>query len=162
VELAAWMLGLGRAAATPESARARVRDALASGAALRKLEQVIELQGGDPRVCEDPGLLPRARETISLRAEADGRVARIGCRAVGHAAMLLGAGRETMDSRIDPGVGVVLNKKVGDLVIRGEPLATLHVNDRHRADESLRLLRDAIKVAPEAPPATPLIRHVLE
>jgi len=162
VELAAWMLWLARTAPTLEAARARVRDALGSGAALRKLEQAIELQGGDPRVCEDPGLLPRARETVALRAEADGRVARIGCRAAGHAAMLLGAGRETMDSRVDPGVGLVLHKKVGDLVIRGEPLATLHVNDRRRSDESLRLLRDAFKVAPEAPPATALIRHVLD
>jgi len=161
VELAAWMLWLGRAAPALEAARARVRDALGSGAGLRKLQEIIELQGGDPRVCDDTALLPKARESVPVRAEADGRVARIGCRAVGHAAMLLGAGRETVESRIDPGVGLVLHKKVGDLVIKGEPLLTVHVNDRRRLDEAVRALQQAVRVAPEAPPSSALIRHVL-
>ena len=78
---------------------------------------------------------PRARETVDLKAERDGRVARIACRSVGHAAMLLGAGRETVTSAIDPAVGLTLHKKVGDLVIQGEPLVTVHVNDRRRLDE---------------------------
>src|SRR6185436_7418013 len=125
LELAAWMLVLGGVAPALEPARAKVRTALASGAGLRKLQQVIEQQGGDPRVCDEPWLLPRARETVDLTAETDGRVARVGCRAVGHAAMLLGAGRETVDSRIDPAVGLVLRKKVGDPVAQGEPLLTL-------------------------------------
>jgi thymidine phosphorylase len=145
-----------------EQARVKVRDALASGAGLRKFQEVIALQGGDPRVCDDPGLLPRARETVDLKAPADGRVSRIACRAVGHAAMLLGAGRETVESRVDPAVGVVLHKKVGDLVIAGEPLMTLHVNDRRRLDEALAILRGAVELAQEAPAATPLIRMVLD
>jgi pyrimidine-nucleoside phosphorylase len=162
VELAAWMLWLGAAAPSLEAARGRVRDALTSGAGLRKLQEVIALQGGDPRVCDDTSLLPRARETVDLPSPADGRVARIGCRNVGQAAMLLGAGRETVESRIDPAVGLVLHKKVGDLVIEGEPLLTLHVNDRGGLDEALALLREAIRVAPEAPRAGPLIREVLD
>jgi thymidine phosphorylase len=89
-------------------------------------------------------------------------VARIACRAVGQAAMLLGAGRETVDSRIDPAVGLVLHKKVGDLVIAGEPLMTLHVNDEGRLDEARGLLEGAVRLAPEAPPAQPLIRMVLD
>jgi pyrimidine-nucleoside phosphorylase len=107
-------------------------------------------------------LFPRARETVDLPAPADGRVVSIGCRAVGHAAMLLGAGRETLESRVDPAVGLVLHKKVGELVIIGEPLLTLHVNDRSRLDEALALLRESIRIAPEAPRATPLIREVLD
>ena len=86
----------------------------------------------------------------------------IKCRAVGHAGMLLGAGRETVDSRIDPAVGIVLHKKVGDPVREGESLMTLHVNDRGRLDEATRLLRDAVRVAREAPLATPLVRLVLD
>jgi pyrimidine-nucleoside phosphorylase len=113
-------------------------------------------------VCDDPARLPRARETEELKAEEDGRVAAIGCRAVGVAAMLLGAGRETVDSRIDPAVGLVLQKKVGDLVLAGEPLAVLHVNDRRNLDEARALLRSAIRIAPEAPPARPLIRAVID
>jgi pyrimidine-nucleoside phosphorylase len=75
--------------------------------------------------------------------------------------MLLGAGRETVDSRIDPAVGLVLHKKVGDPVLAGEPLMTVHVNDRARLDEALAVLRAAVEVRPQAPPTTPLVREVL-
>jgi pyrimidine-nucleoside phosphorylase len=162
LELAAWMLHLGGIAPGLDAARTRVRDALASGAGLRKFQEVIGLQGGDPRVCDDPSRLPQARETVELRSEAEGRVAGIACRAVGHAAMLLGAGRETVDSRIDPAVGVVLHKKVGDPVREGESLMTLHVNERGRLEEATALLRQAVRIAREAPPATPLVRLVLD
>jgi pyrimidine-nucleoside phosphorylase/thymidine phosphorylase len=162
LELSAWMLYLGGVTTHLDAARARVRDALASGAGLRKLREIVELQGGDPRVVDDPGLLPRAREAIPLRADRDGRVTRIGCGAVGHAAMLLGAGRETVESAIDPAVGLVLHKKGGELVIQGEPLLTLHVNDRTHLEEVTALLRDAIRVGPEAPARTALIRAVLD
>ncbi len=162
LELAARMLSLSGLAPSLEAARGRVRDALASGAGLRKFQEIIELQGGDPRVCDDASLLPQARERVDMKAASDGRVAAIACRACGHAAMLLGAGRETVDSVIDPAVGIVFHKKVGDLVIEGEPLLTLHVNDRRRLPEARALLRDAIRLAPEAPPSTPLIRAVLD
>jgi pyrimidine-nucleoside phosphorylase len=160
LELTAWMLSLAGAVPSLEAGRTKARDALASGAGLRKLQEVIELQAGDPRVCDDTGLLPRARETVDLKAEADGRVTAIACRAVGHAGMLLGAGRETLDSRIDPAVGVVLHKKVGDLVVHGEPLMTVHVNDRSRLEQALDLLRRSVQVGVEAPPAVPLVREV--
>jgi pyrimidine-nucleoside phosphorylase/thymidine phosphorylase len=162
IELAARMLQLARLAPSLEAARARVREALASGAGLRKFQEVIEAQGGDPRVCDDPARLPRARETVELRSQRDGRVARIGCRAVGHAAMLLGAGRETVASAIDPAVGLVLHKKLGDPVAQGEPLLTLHVDDVQRLEEAQQILRDAIRVEADAPPATPLVRLVLD
>lgn len=162
LELAAWMLYLTRAQATLEAARAKVREALDSGQGLRRFQECIALQGGEPAVCDDVSLMPKARETVDLKAEADGRVARIACRAVGHAGMLLGAGRETVDSRVDPAVGIVLHKKVGDLVIAGESLATLHVNDRRRLEEAREMLRKAIVVAPEAPAAGPIVRAVLD
>jgi thymidine phosphorylase len=88
-------------------------------------------------------------------------VRRIACRAVGRAAMLLGAGRETVDSRIDPGVGLVLHKKVGDLVLAGEPLLTVHANDRSRLDEALSVLQAAVEIRPEAPPPVPLVHEIL-
>jgi pyrimidine-nucleoside phosphorylase len=162
LELAAWMLVLGGVTASLEPARMRVRAALTSGAGLRKLQEAIEQQGGDPRVCDEPWRLPRARETVELLAEEDGRVARLGCRAIGHAAMLLGAGRETVDSRIDPAVGIVLRKKVGELVMPGEPLLTVHLNERRRLDEAMNLLRSAVVVAREASPPGPLIKDVLQ
>jgi thymidine phosphorylase len=76
--------------------------------------------------------------------------------------MLLGAGRETVDSRIDPAVGLVLHKKVGDPVEAGEPLLTLHVNDRRRLDESMGVLKDAIRVEREAAAPGPLVRAILD
>jgi pyrimidine-nucleoside phosphorylase len=162
VELAAWMLSLAGAPADLEAARARVREALASGAGLRKFQEIIGLQGGDARVCDDVARLPRAKETVELRAESTGRVSGIACRTVGTAAMLLGAGRETVDGTIDPGVGLVLRKKVGDAVSAGEPLATVHVNDRRRLDEALAMLRGAIRVGSEAPAPRPLVHAVLQ
>jgi thymidine phosphorylase len=89
-------------------------------------------------------------------------VARIACRAVGHAAMLLGAGRETVTSAIDPAVGLVLHKKVGDLVMEGEALVTVHLNDRRREGEVLALLKSAFTLAAEAPVRKPMIQAVLD
>ena len=161
LELAAWMLVTSGVSSDLEGARGAVREALRSGAGLRLFQQVIELQGGDARVCDDASVLGRARETVELRAEQAGFVSRLACRDIGNAAMLLGAGRETTESRIDPAVGVTLHKKVGDEVGTGEPLMTVHVNDRRRLDEALARLKAAVAVSPEAPSSQPLVRQVL-
>jgi pyrimidine-nucleoside phosphorylase len=160
VELAAWMLHLPGGEPL-DAARALVRKALASGEGLRKFREVVEQQGGDPAVCEDAGLLPRADRTVEVRSEAAGCVTRIACEAIGHAAMVLGAGRETVDSAIDPAVGIVLHKKVGETASAGEPLATLHVNDPGRLEDAVGVVRSAIHIGPKAPPPRPLIREVL-
>jgi pyrimidine-nucleoside phosphorylase len=161
VELAAWMVHLGGATPSLEAARSRVREALASGAGLERLRDVIELQGGNPRVCDDLSLLPQAREQRVLRAERDGRVTRLAARAIGHAGMLLGAGRETVASAIDPAVGFVFHKKVGDPVAVGEPIVTLHVGPTSRTDAALARLGEAIVVASEAPIRAPLVLEIL-
>jgi pyrimidine-nucleoside phosphorylase/thymidine phosphorylase len=161
VELAAWMVRLSGLAATLDAARARVREALASGAGLERFRKVIELQGGNPRVCDDPALLPRSRDTHVVRSERDGRVARLAARAFGHATMLLGGGRETLDSAIDPAVGFVFHKKVGDPVAVGEPILTVHLGPASRREAALALVTQAILVAPEAPPRGPLVLDVL-
>jgi pyrimidine-nucleoside phosphorylase/thymidine phosphorylase len=162
VELAAWMLHLAGALTPLEAARAKIRAVLSSGAGLEKFREVIRLQGGDPRVCDDPSPLAKTRETLELRAEATGYVSRIGCRAVGHAIMLLGGGRETVDGKIDHAVGVVLRKKVGDAVDQGESLASIHINDRRREAEVVALLRGAFQVAPQPPAPRPLVHQVLD
>ena len=74
------------------------------------------VQGGDPRVCDDPTILPQAPHTVVVRAKRDGRVMRLEARGIGRAAMLLGAGREIVEGAIDAGVGFVFHKKVGDPV----------------------------------------------
>jgi pyrimidine-nucleoside phosphorylase/thymidine phosphorylase len=161
IELAAWMVKLAGIAASLDVARARVREALASGAGLERFRRVIELQGGNPRVCDDPSLLPRSPETFVLRSERDGRVARIAARAIGHASMLLGGGRETVESAIDPAVGFVFHKKVGDPVAIGEPIVTVHLGPKSRREAALALVKEAIAVAAEAKPRAPLVIDVL-
>ncbi len=162
VELGAYMLLLTDTAPSLEAARKRLRVVLGSGAGLEKFREVIELQGGDPRVCNDVTRLPQAREKVELEAEKAGFVSRIACRAVGHACMVLGGGRETVDSRIDPAVGVVLRKKVGDAVAAGEPLATIHANDAKRLADATQLLRAAFEIGPARPAPRPLIHAVLD
>jgi pyrimidine-nucleoside phosphorylase len=161
VELAAWMLEMTGRAPSLDAARAKVRDALASGAGLERLRRVIELQGGNPRVCDDTGLLPATTETVVVRAERNGKLARLAARAIGHAGMLLGGGRETVTASIDPAVGFVFHKKVGDPVEKGEPIVTAHVRPGDRTDEALALLRGAITVSPEARKPSPLVLDVL-
>jgi pyrimidine-nucleoside phosphorylase len=122
---------------------------------------VIELQGGDPRVCDDPSLLPQAPDRVVVRAERDGRVARLAARAIGHAGMLLGGGRETVDSKIDPAVGFVFHKKVGDPVSVNEPIVTVHASSSSQVDAALARLGEAISVQTEAPPRGPLVLDIL-
>ncbi len=160
IELAAWMLNLSGLGSV-EQARIQVRNALSSGAGLRKLQQLVERQGGDPHICDDPKRLPRAAETAVVAASQDGRVAQIACRAIGRGAMRLGAGRERMEGHVDPSVGILLNKKVGDLVVAGEPLLTVHWRDPRRLESAMPLLEGAYRLAPEPPPLTPLIRDVM-
>jgi thymidine phosphorylase len=162
IELGAWMLHLSASPSGLPAARARIREALASGAGLEKFREVIALQGGDPRVCDDTSRLPRARSTIELRAERPGYVRRIACRAVGRVVMLLGGGRETVDGGIDPAVGLVLHKKVGDRVDAGESLATVHLNDRGREAEVFAVLREAFAIGDVPPTPRPLIHTVLD
>jgi thymidine phosphorylase len=162
IELGAWMLHLTDSPRGLPAARARIVKALASGAGLEKFREVIALQGGDPRVCDDVRRLPRAQATLELRAERAGSVRRIGCRAVGQACMLLGGGREKVDSQIDHAVGLLLHKKVGDRVDAGESLATVHLNDRGREAEVLAVLSQAFTIGDEPAAPRPLIHTVLD
>jgi pyrimidine-nucleoside phosphorylase len=129
VELAAEMVLLGGRAGTIEEARTLCRRAIADGSALDRFRRVIAAQGGDPAVVDDPGLLPSCRISHDLIAPRDGVVQALAARPIGQATMRLGAGRARVDSPIDPAVGVILRKKLGDPVAAGESLATILAND---------------------------------
>ncbi len=126
--LGSYMLVLGGAAGDLGAARAKLRGLLASGAGLDKLRQFISNQGGDARVVDDVTLLPTATERLSVRAPREGYVAWIDARGIGAAAMTVGAGRKAQEDPVDYSAGIVLQKKVGDGVSRGEPLAVIHFN----------------------------------
>jgi len=127
VALTAEMLRLGGVAASEAEARGLVEQAISDGRGFRKLCEIVEAQGGDPRALADPARLPRAAAALDVGAPAAGLVEAIDAEALGLAAMALGAGRSRIEDRVDPGAGLEVWKKVGDPVDVGESLCTLHV-----------------------------------
>ncbi len=153
-QLTARMFVLGGLDARLEAARARFDSVLAAGAGLEKFRQIIAEQGGDPRVVDDYSRLPAAEYQDSVVAWESGWIARLEAESLGRASMLVGAGRERLDSAIDPAVGLVLEKKVGDPVTAGERVCEVCANDRARLARALEAIRSAISISPEpvAPP----------
>lgn len=126
--LGSQMVLLAGKAADLTEARGLLEDALNSGRAFEKFKEMVANQGGDLSVIEEPGKLLTASYQVELPAKASGVVTEIVANEIGIAAMKLGAGRATKEMTIDPGVGVVLHKKVGDAVGVGESLATIYAN----------------------------------
>jgi pyrimidine-nucleoside phosphorylase len=137
--------------------RADVEDALRSGRGTRMFRRMVEAQGGDTRAFDDRGRLPRAGTQRVVVAETDGYLARLDALTVAHASTELGAGRERKGDAIDLSVGTVLQSKVGDRVVCGQPLAILHANDVARAERAEQLLRLAIAISPEEVAPPPLV-----
>ncbi len=160
--LTAEMLVLGRKAATVDEARARLAQAIADGSAVRKLKELVAAQGGDPRAIDDYSVLPQARSTSDVVAPQAGFVTGIETEAVGLAAVALGAGRQRVDSRIDPAVGFTLLRKVGEPVKAGEPVVRIHYNDPAPVDEVKMRLQAAYRFGPQAPAPRPLVLERLE
>ncbi len=155
--LTAEMLVLGGVATTPAEARKQLQRAIDDGSAEKKLCEIVRAQGGDASAITDLSKLPKAKQTTTVTATQSGFVTAIASEAMGLAAMSLGAGREKTTDAIDPGVGFVLEKKVGDAVAKGEPLVTIHFNDAARLDEVKRRVGLAYQVGPSARPSRPLI-----
>lgn len=135
---------------------------LRSGEGLKKFAQMIAAQGGDARVCEDTSLLPKARTLIDVPADRDGYVYSMSTQQIGFAAKLLGAGRERKTDPIDYAAGVVLRKRVGDPVKKGETLCTIHAGERSDRTAAYNLLKRAICIRDEKPEKKPLILAVVE
>ena len=160
--LTAYMLVFGRAASDVDEGKAKAASLIASGAGLEKFAEIVRLQDGDAHVVDDPGKLPQAahrKEVLSPRA---GCVGRIDTESLGVAAMLLGAGRETVDGIIDPAVGLVVDSKIGDRLSAGDPLVTIHYNDDRRLEEVERLLAGAYHIQDEPPVPVPLVHKILD
>jgi len=132
VRLGAEMLVLGGKAPDLAVGAAHIERAIASGAGLERLRRCVELQGGDPRVIDDPDRLPRARSQVVVRARQRGIVTRLDAGVLGRAATRLGAGRMRQEDRIDPGVGILLHRKEGDPVDAREALCTVSFTDPRR------------------------------
>jgi pyrimidine-nucleoside phosphorylase len=162
VELAAWMFYLAGKTQSVDQGRKLASELIDNGSALKKFREIITQQGGDPSVIDDPRRLPQAQHQSPFLSSSSGCVASIQCEQVGIASLVLGGGREKKEDVIDPAVGLVLHKKVGDPVRAGEPLCTIHYNSDARLADARGLLQPAYCIA-EQPPATkrPLIHRVI-
>jgi pyrimidine-nucleoside phosphorylase len=156
--LAAEMLVLVRAAPSLRDARALLENAVASGRALETFARVIEAQGGNPAVIEDPGVLPQAQAVEVYRAEASGVVSAVEPRRIGRAIIELGGGRQAVEDAVDPTVGFVVTVKPGDPVRAGEPIASIFAKDEAGIAAGAAALREAIVIGHDGE-LTPLISH---
>jgi pyrimidine-nucleoside phosphorylase len=160
---AAEMLVLGGRARDTAEGVAAAAAALDDGRALDKFREVVEAQGGNPAVLDDPALLPQAPVRRVVEAAASGVVTALDVRAIGYAAVELGAGRRTLTAAIEPGVGFHLTAKPGMEVERGEPIASVYAMDAGSADRAAAALLAAITVEPGGRAAPlPLIAARLE
>jgi pyrimidine-nucleoside phosphorylase len=160
--IGARMLVLGGLASSVDEGRGRLEEIIASGKAVDKLAQMVEAQGGNKRDVYEPDRLPQAGLTAQVTAQQDGYLAGIDAETVGHASVVLGAGRLTKEMPIDLAVGIVLHKKRGDRVRAGEPLATLHANDERLLQDALKDVAEAFAYSSEQPPEQPLIYKIVE
>jgi pyrimidine-nucleoside phosphorylase len=157
--LGAEMLVLAGVASTTDEARRELEREIASGRAAEQFQKIIEAQGGNPGVVDDPAALPQAAHCEIYAAPRRGFVARVEPKTIGRAIVEMGGGRTHMDDIIDPSVGFVITARPGDWVEAGEPLATVFARDRTGVMSGRQALRSAIVIADEAEPPLPLISH---
>jgi pyrimidine-nucleoside phosphorylase len=162
VSLAARMLRLADGASTERAAEKAIRSALASGRGLEKFRQIIEQQGGDPRVVDDYNRLPSAPHRAIFAADRCGFVTELDAELVGRATTILGAGRNRVEDAIDPAVGAIVKAKPGELVQEGDAVVELHYRDASCLGTALALLRQACRIGDTAPPLAKLILETLE
>lgn len=157
--LGAEMLLLGGAASDRDEARRRMEVAISSGKAAQRFQQIIEAQGGNPAVVDDPSILPQAAEVELFVATRAGVVAQVEPRAVGRGITALGGGRTRVEDEVNPSVGFVITARPGDVVRAGEPMATIFAADSAGVQRGREALAAAIRVADDADPPLPLISH---
>ena len=155
--LAAEMLVVAGLAGNDAEAETLLEKALESGEGLRRLQQMIELLGGDPMVCTDTTQLPRAAETLAIRAGRSGYVNRIDTAGIGFSAQLLGAGRAAKEDIIDPAVGLKMQVRLGDRIEEGEEIARLFINQKENLERSADHVRRSISIGEEPIRIVPLI-----
>lgn len=158
--LGSQMVVLGGKASSIDEARAMLKEAVSSGAALNIFKQFIAAQGGDDSVVDDPTRLPQAKYKIEVAAKESGYISKIEADDIGICAMQLGAGRATKESEIDLSVGLVLHKKVGDTVEIGDQLVTIHTN-KLDIDDIIQKLYSHIEITKEKTDAPQLIKKII-
>jgi pyrimidine-nucleoside phosphorylase len=159
LHLAAWMFYLGGSTKTVAEGKQLSGDIIASGKAFERFRQMVELQGGDVSVIDDPSRLPSADHRVDVPSPSAGYVTEILCEQVGTACVILGGGRERKEDSVDPAVGIVIHKKIGDRVGAGEALCTIHCHSEAQAARAKRLLEESYKISAAPPAHKPSLIH---
>jgi pyrimidine-nucleoside phosphorylase len=155
------MVVLAKKAKTVEEAREMLLKVIEDKSALNKLKEFIASQGGNSNQVENTELLPKAEYVIEVRSEVDGYVSKIDSEHIGLIAMELGAGRATKEDDIDLAVGIVLNKKRGEKVFKGDTLAFIHANNENKIEKATKDIIDSYHITSENKEAVPLIYGVV-
>ena len=157
--LGAEMLVLAGTAPDLDHARREMEKSIGTGRAAECFQKIIESQGGNPAVVDDPAVLPQAAECEIFMARRRGFIARVEPKTIGRAVVDMGGGRTRVEDVVDPAVGFVVSARPGDWVEEGEPLATVFAHDRAGIGIGRQALRAAIIIADEAEPPLPLVSH---
>jgi pyrimidine-nucleoside phosphorylase len=161
VVLAAWMFLLGKRVRSIDEGRELSEQMISSGMAHDKFREMIHLQGGNAGVMDNPDLLPQAAQKTDVKSSASGFVTAMMCEQFGTAGVLLGGGRARKEDSVDPAVGLIIHKKVGDRVSQGEPLCTVYYNSAERLAAALPLLEQSYTIAAAASlKARPLVHRI--
>lgn len=161
MEVASQMLLLGEKANSLDEARYMAETAIKDGRAWKKFRRLVGVQGGDVGKVDDPSLLPKAPFVEMVNSPQYGWLRNIDARKIGEASVDLGAGRSRKEDTIDPSVGFVLHRKVGDRVGIGEPLFTIHANSKEKLDQATERLLDAHGWSDQPCPRLPLFYDVV-
>jgi pyrimidine-nucleoside phosphorylase len=159
LELAAWMFFLGGASKTVVEGKQRAQEIIASGKAFATFRHMVELQGGDIGTIDDPTRLPTADYRVEVPSPRAGYVTAIACEQVGTACVILGGGRERKEDSVDPAVGIVVHKKIGDKVAAGESLCTIQCHSDAQAARAKALLEESYEIAAASPAQRPALIH---
>jgi pyrimidine-nucleoside phosphorylase len=162
LELSAHMLMLANVDQTIEGARQRLQQVVDSGKALECLRSNIAAQGGDPRVCDDPGaFLPLVRETVKVESPRSGYITRVDTTEIGHAIAAIGGGRVRIEDTVDPTVGFTSELKLGDQVGAGEAIGTVYCADAAIAAEAARRIQASYHIGDEPPARLELVKEII-
>jgi len=161
LELGARLLMLGGAAQNAEDAKGLLMDALQSGRGLDTLRQMIAAQGGDPACCDDVSRLPQAAVVLPVPSPSKGFVHHMDTIGLGNAAQAMGAGRKTKEDLIDPSVGFVLHKRIGDPVASGEKIATVYAKDLSSGKAAIDAIQRCIAITDEQVAPCKLIHAIV-
>ena len=159
LHLAAWMFYLGGTSKTVADGKQLSSEIIASGKAFERFRQMVELQGGDISTIDDPTRLPSADHRVDVPSSSAGYVTEIFCEQIGTACVILGGGRERKEDSVDPAVGIVVHKKIGDKVALGEALCTIHCHSDAQALRARKLLEESYRITTAPPAHKPSLIH---